>query len=240
MKTRKIYKQIREAVFCLLFCFGLLCSAAAQSAYAHDTRMMDIFGMGQAPSDEDVLMYRGNVYARTGMYERAVEEYGKVIALDSLNVLAHINRAITLMDLARFREALADMHSAERLEPDNYEVYINRALVYAALEKLDSAVLDCDRALEINGDAAEAYANRGNYLARLGEFDEGLADCEHAIAIDSTYAQAWLGSTLIYLELSDFDRAKASFRTLLRYETADMKGIVGQLHLLIDTSQAAN
>ncbi len=196
--------------------------------------------MGEAPSDEDVLMYRGNVYARTGMLERAVEEYGKVIALDSLNVLAYINRAITLMDLARFQDALSDMHIAERLEPDNYEVYINRALVYAALQQLDSAVFDCNRALEIDDDAAEAYANRGNYHARLGQFDQGLADCEHAIAIDSTYAQAWLGRTLIYLELSEFDNAKGSFRTLLTLETRDMAGIVEQLHLLIDTSQIAN
>ena len=232
------YKKPAWAQFCysiagLVVLFLVL---STRPALSHDTRLLQLYGLGEDPTDANICMYRAYAYIKNSEFERAVEEYSNAIDFEPDFTMAYINRGRTYMDLGQLDKAMNDMNYASGLELDNYEVYINRGLIYAMMNQFDSAVADCNRALKLDSVAIEAYANRGNYYAHLGKMELGLADCEQALVLDSTYTPAWLGCTLINLELGRKEETVKAFKVLLKYNPPHLSSVIEQLKSVIDTT----
>jgi tetratricopeptide (TPR) repeat protein len=77
--------------------------------------------MGRSASSHEVeaLAERGDAHERAGLYDRAAEDYSRLIVIEPNNAKAWNNRCWDRAVLGRLEEALADCNEALRVAPDD-------------------------------------------------------------------------------------------------------------------------
>ena len=101
----------------------------------------------------------GDLYARRGKYEKAVEEFKKAIELkpdygDAYHNLANVYHQIGKDDLA-----LENYQKALELNPNLWQSYQNIAAIYFSQKKLDLAKQSMEKALVINPNSTKLHTN---------------------------------------------------------------------------------
>ncbi|MGW3979153.1 tetratricopeptide repeat protein [Streptomyces mirabilis] len=152
--------------------------------------------------------------ARDGAYERALEEYGRALALDPYLVRAHRGRALTRGGLGDHEGALADVERVVELEPDNPDNIVLRGEHHRLLRHDDEAVRDLSEGIRRDPANAFAWASRGATHERAGDHAAALADLGRALDLKPDYAwalgrraRAWRGLAAYDRQLADLDRA---------------------------------
>jgi tetratricopeptide (TPR) repeat protein len=92
---------------------------------------------------------KGNVSAHANEFEDAIEWYSKAIDEYPYFYEAIDNRAFTLMDLARWNEAIASFKESLRVEPKNHAAVFSIGECHYKLGEYDEAVVHFKTALEI-------------------------------------------------------------------------------------------
>ena len=156
-----------------------------------------------------------------GRPEAAVALFTEAIELDPALVEAYVNRALALVALGRFDEALDDATNAIELEPGDVNLlaraYAIRSGTLGALGRFDESLDDATKAIELEPSdvnvLAQAYVNRSAALAVLGRFDESLDAATKAIELEpsdvNVLAQAYVNRSLALAELGRLDEAEA-------------------------------
>jgi Restriction endonuclease/Tetratricopeptide repeat len=91
------------------------------------------------------LAERGDAHERAGLYDRAAEDYGRLIDIEPGNAKAWNNSCWDRAVLGRLEEALADCNEALRLAPDDPATLDSRGFTYLKLGRFEQAIADYDR-----------------------------------------------------------------------------------------------
>ena len=94
----------------------------------------------QANSDAEAYKAAGNKFFKAGDFRKAVDEYGRAIAVDPHNSTYPSNRSAAYMGLNLYGEALEDAKRADLLEPGNSKVLLRLARIYTALGRPSEAL----------------------------------------------------------------------------------------------------
>jgi tetratricopeptide (TPR) repeat protein len=154
---------------------------------------------------------RGQAFDTMGRFDRALEDYDKVIALNPTVAVAYYNRAIIFDKLGQPDRAFADYNRVLTLDPSYYGAYINRGLLFYSRGQFDNAIADFDTAISLKPDDPEAYYNQGLVFDRMGQLDKALADYDRALSFNPKDADSWNNRGLIYSKMGRFDRAIEDF-----------------------------
>ena len=111
------------------------------------------------------------------------------------------SRAIRLLEIQEFTQAIAAFGLVLRRLPDFAEAYRGRGIAYYKEDLFDLALEDFDKAIELKPGFAAAFRNRGVLYLNSGELEKAAADLETAVAL--------------FEEINDFRSASES-RVLLR------------------------
>jgi Flp pilus assembly protein TadD len=140
----------------------------------------------RAESDELLLVASG--YIEAGDWNKAHECLSEAIRLDSENGTAYQQRALVLLELGLFVEALQDAEAAVHLEPDDSDAYRARGAAYIKVGQFEQAIVDLTRYVheEDTNVASGARPSRGYYLrglahAGLGNVQQAIKDYTRAI-----------------------------------------------------------
>ena len=137
----------------------------------------------------DALAERGDVHERAGMYERAADDYSRLIALEPGNAKAWNNRCWDRAVLGRLDEALADCNEALRLAPNNSGALDSRGFTYLKLGRFEQAIADYDAALARSPRQPSSLYGRGQARLRSKkDLEGGRADLAAAKALDPDVA----------------------------------------------------
>jgi len=101
-----------------------------------------------------------------GQYEDAAELYGRCLAIDTLDTLAHFNRANCLAEAGRLKDAEEAYFRAIKLDPKFAEAWFNLSRLVSANGNVDAARRHLQKAIKLDGSYSDAVYN----LAKL-EFD---------------------------------------------------------------------
>ncbi|WP_158295783.1 tetratricopeptide repeat protein [Planktothrix agardhii] len=166
------------------------------------------------PSTADDYYARGAANFSRGNYRAALDDFTKVINVNSDNANAYIYRGLARSDLKDYQGAISDYDKALKIDPNNAIAYVNRGSVRIDLKDYQGAISDCDKALKIDPNNAVAYLNRGNARHYLKDYQGAISDFDKALKIDSNYADAYVnrGNARYYLKdyqgaISDYDKA---------------------------------
>ena len=124
--------------------------------------------------------FKGIAYAIKGQWDKAIEEYNKVIERTPGFAEPYCNRGLVYYDKGRYDHAISDYTRAIEINPGYAEAYTNRGCAYGSKDKYDHAISDYTRAIEINPGDALACSNRGNAYFCTKNYEKAWDDVHKA------------------------------------------------------------
>jgi tetratricopeptide (TPR) repeat protein len=101
--------------------------------------------------DTTGLALSANIYYKTNMYSKAVDEYSVLIKYDSLNGENYYRRGYSLSQLNKQEQAVPDFIKSAELGYKPCDAYHSLALIYFIIFQNDSLALEyCKKCLEID------------------------------------------------------------------------------------------
>jgi len=156
----------------------------------------------------------GDLYRYLGNYERAIEEYGKAISLQSLATNSYRGRGVSYYRLGQLKNALQDFQRAAKINPASTTLsYLAR--VEDELGDSKGADRDIFAALHSSSPTSFVFSNSALINFKRGKSEQALGDAKKALVMDQYNADAYqLTASILKNEgrlkeaQENFDRAK--------------------------------
>jgi tetratricopeptide (TPR) repeat protein len=103
--------------------------------------------------------------------------------------LFQYSRAIRLLEIGEWKEAIPQFDLVVRQLPDFAQAYHGRGFAYYKDNRLDFALEDFNKAIELKPDLADAYRDRALLFKDRGEKDKAIADLEKALSLYTSGGQ---------------------------------------------------
>lgn len=127
---------------------------------------------------------RGDIFVARKLYEDAVIEYKKSIAVDKYN-FAVVNRlGVAYHNLRKYREAEQQYREALRLRPNFLDAMNNLGVIDYLREDFEGALVRYKRALRFQPNSATLHRNIGASLASLHRWDEAMLAYQQALNLN--------------------------------------------------------
>ncbi len=124
----------------------------------------------KAPDRARIRGNLGKAYLDRGRFERAAEEFKRMIELEPDAVGAYNNLAVIYIDhLKDYRLAEKYIAASLALFPDYPAGYLNRGVIHLNNRRLKPAIADFEKALELDPDNLLAHYNLGACYTNLGD-----------------------------------------------------------------------
>ena len=171
------------------------------------------------PGNSLAFLGRGVLLAtRKRSYNRAIEDFDKVLALQPDNVDALIARGNAYSQLGDNGRALADLDRAISLAPDNAQAYVIRGLANNRRGQRQLAMQDYETALRRAPRYPQALANRAALLSEDGKYDQAIRDLDEAITADPDNPVAYYNRGYAYFARHEYDKALADYDAAIKLE----------------------
>ncbi len=209
-------------------------SAAAEAALlALDqgdiTAAASLIDVADIHGDSPVISYvRGNIEARTGHLDRALEYYGKTLKADTNHIRARLNRCSIHMALDEGRKALDDAEILLDLAPNFTLARFRKAEAEMMLGEWSRAREDLDIVLEKAPHHHQALTQLAACFIALDRPERAETPLNEALRIAPNYAPAWHQRGLLYLEWGRNDNAMGDFEAAVK---ADPQHLDSRLHI---------
>jgi thiol-disulfide isomerase/thioredoxin len=158
-----------------------------------DALLLSFRNVGVRPADLSLL---ARMAFRTGDYEKAIEHYGKLAALepdglDQAGVAWEHRRAQAqfYLGVARLRsgratEAVVDLQAALRLLGEDHGVLLQLGVAAAKARLLDVAANALQRAVRVRPDSVPAWINKARVHRARGELEAASDSYTRALSLD--------------------------------------------------------
>lgn len=183
------------------------------------------------PLKKSVEMNIGATYLRMRRFADALDRFDALLALDSTDVGALLNKANALDELGRKEEALGILEKLTRLEPTNTAYMNNIGFVLSNLERYAEAIPWYDKSLALDKDDGYALNNRGYAKLKSGDLTGALKDVERSIKVMPGNPYAYRNLGLVRQAMGQADKACEAFEEALRRNYTKLFGTeVKEIH----------
>ncbi len=175
------------------------------------------------PSRAGEWFWKGLTFYDQGEINLALEAFEAAIRNSRDQAPYHYYRALTLWQLDRPQEALADLNKAVELDPQNDEFHRQLAWLYGTgMKQEQQSLASIDKAVGLAPLEARNYRMRGLVLREVkGDLQAALADFDHAIELSPNEAELYRQRGQTYNELGDFASGLASARRCAELQAED-------------------
>ncbi|MBX9721253.1 MAG: tetratricopeptide repeat protein [Candidatus Obscuribacterales bacterium] len=149
--------------------------------------------------------------------EARVAFFSKALVKDPDNFIVLAERAFAYNDLGKFDEAIADLKSVLKLDPDGPGPIFNLSWAYFRADRFDECLAHCDIMTQAHPDYLFGWKLRGSVFEKLGKLNEALENYSRAINLDPEIAgNCYLERGKLYERLGKHDLAAADYTKLLQ------------------------
>jgi tetratricopeptide (TPR) repeat protein len=134
----------------------------------------------------------------TGDYQKAFDNFSKIIKIDKNNFHAYLGRGYTKMQLKIYG---TNKSKTSWITDKNGEFYYD----------YDGALEDLNKAIELNSEYSDSYIKRGDLYVELKKNDKALKDYNYAIKLDSNSYDAYFKRALLYEDIGNSNKSLADF-----------------------------
>lgn len=138
----------------------------------------------------EIYLKLGNFEYDSGNFEKAVEYFNKITAIDPQNDLVWNNKGNALDYLGRKEEAIKCYDKALEFNPQLDAAWNNKGYVLYALGRKVEAIRCFDKALEIKPQYDAAWYNKGCCWGSMGVDDEAYRCFDKAVEINPALQNA--------------------------------------------------
>jgi len=187
-------------------------------------RLLLVFALLVAPfaalADDDV-----DTCYSAKFTQREIDVCTKVIGTSKLEGkdLAGIyyERALKYRLTKQYPNALADVNTAIKLDPDFKYAYTLRAHVYADLGDFEKALDDHNLIIKMSPDSAVAYTGRAIEYMQQKKYDLALADLNKSLALNPKYFYGYFYRGDFYMETGNVAKAIEDYEMAASIDPAD-------------------
>jgi tetratricopeptide (TPR) repeat protein len=130
-----------------------------------------------------IHLFKGVVYGIKGMWDEAITEYKKAIALNPNYADAHNILGLAYANKGMRDEAIAEFKKAIALNPNDAEAHNNLGVAYGNKGMLDEAITEFKKAIALNPNYAEAHYNLAVSYYYKGQHGLAIKHCDQAIEL---------------------------------------------------------
>ena len=195
--------------------------ATSLHAVGETDRALADYGDAIRVDPNNSLAYLGRgvlLAARKRAYNRAIEDFDKVLVLQPDNVDALISHGNAYSQIGDNGRALADLDRAIHLAPDNAQAYVIRGLANNRRGQKQLAMQDYEAALKIAPRYPQALANRAALLSEEGRYDQAIADLDESLKADSDNPVAYYNRGYAHFAKHEYDKALADYDAAIKLE----------------------
>ena len=150
LKKYRLAVAVFSAVIALLLIVSLSYVTVRQIALWKNSMVLWSFVIEKQPHRIPLAYYnRGNIYARSGLFDQAVADYSEVIALDPSDDGAYYYRGKAYAGLGQLPNAIADLNKAIALNQHDAEMLVDRGLIFSNAGQSALAIADFERACSL-------------------------------------------------------------------------------------------
>jgi predicted O-linked N-acetylglucosamine transferase (SPINDLY family) len=180
----------------------------------------------QQPADAQGWFLLGACHDALSEYRAAAEAFSRSLALDPLNVEAHLAHITVLRAAGDAHGALSASQRGLAQISEEARLSYAAALCLEDLGQTDDALAHYDMALEVAPAFADALHNRGLLLARVGRLDDAEANQRRFITAHPAAARAHSGLADVLLALGRFSDALEVLDAVERLSPEDISARV--------------
>ena len=195
--------------------------AVALDATGHTDKALEDYtaAIKSDPKSSLAFLGRGVLLAlRKRAYDRAVEDFDKVLVLEPDNVDALVSRGDAFSLLGDQGRAMVDLNRAVALAPDNATVLLARGQIEGRRGNLDGARRDYEAAIKAEPRYAAAMVNLAAIHSLQGRPQAALELLDTAISIDGRNALAFYNRGYAEFALKQYDKAIADYGSAIEIE----------------------
>ena len=132
--------------------------------------------------------------------------------------LLYRDMGISYVQRLEYKEAVAYLNQAEKLDSGDPLIYSNRGLAYLITGAYQQAIEDMDRAIERGFQNNEIEASRGLAAMALGKTDQALQTFNAVLASNPDHVIALTYRAILYQYLSEFEKSIADLDNVLKID----------------------
>jgi tetratricopeptide (TPR) repeat protein len=165
------------------------------------------------------IILRAGSLSALGRLEQALRDKDRVVELAKppMAALAYASRAVTLIGLERYPEALRDYESSLRMDSTSFSVNIGHAILLRRLGRLEEARDAYSKVLDIKSDSAAGYSLRGHVSHELKDYWAAINDYTRAIRLQPSSIRHY-NRGLSYRAAGAYDLAVADYSRALEFD----------------------
>jgi tetratricopeptide (TPR) repeat protein len=171
---------------------------SAEKQYANAVAALEVAARLN-PESEEVLLDLSIAYFDAGQYRKALEPSGKALAINSQSVGAHHMLGKSQFMLGEFSQAVAQLETALRLAPKDYDIAYTLGLAHLKQKELAPAREIYNEMLAQLGDRPQLHIIFGRAYRETGFLPESLEEFKRAVALDPHFPRAHYYLGLTYL-----------------------------------------
>ena len=171
------------------------------------------------PKSSLAFLGRGVLLAvRKRAYDRAIEDFDKVLVIEPDNVEALVSRGDAFGQLGDLGRAMADLNRAVALAPDKPTVLVARGQIESRRGNLAGAARDYEAALKIDPRYTTALINLAAVRAMQGAPGAAVELLDQAITIDRRNPLAFYNRGYAEFALKQYDKAIADYGSAIEID----------------------
>jgi predicted O-linked N-acetylglucosamine transferase (SPINDLY family) len=163
-----------------------------------------------------LLNIYGVILFKKNFYEKAINQFKKIIKIDPKYSEAHYNIGTIFFNLLKFKEAADYFNSAILINKDYFEAYFNLAECYRNLDILDDAILNFKKCLKYKPNDFEIYNNLGLVYQKANQIDYAFSSYKKALEIKPDFFQVYNNLGVLCLERGQLEESIIYFNKCIQ------------------------
>lgn len=160
------------------------------------------------PRYDNGYVGRARLYMAKGDTIAALADVEKALQINKNNTNAYVLRADVAINSERnFKNALADMDEAIRLQPQYAGFFVNRAFLRYKLDDYFGAMADYDYAIQLDPVNLAALFNRGMLRSEVQDFNKAIDDFSQVLQLDPNNYKALYNRAVLFNDIGAHEKS---------------------------------
>ena len=176
----------------------------------------------ELPRDKSIdissMLSRAETLANKDRYEQAIQQYKRILELDSGHTTAIGCLGKMFFELGSQDTALQHYDRALRIDPSHLNTVVNRAVLLVEMGQYEEARVDLLRALEYEPFSYPVCYQLGVLYITIGSYEAAIRILSRALDTGQSKPEIYLQLGKAYCHIERHDEAIENFETLLRLE----------------------
>jgi len=172
------------------------------------------------PAMPDIMYNLAYAYQTGGYYEKALQEYEKVLKADKKRQISkqvYLNMGSIYDEKGELDKAVRIYKRGLALDPENADIRFNLALTLMKKGSLTEALKQLQKTISIRRDDPDVYLTMGNIYYDLKKYDQAKKNFEKSIALKANPRAILFLANILYKQ-KDYQNARKYYEKIITIE----------------------